>query len=290
MRSRKQKLWLTTLFFIFCLFRIAVAEPEALKQLNQQNIVSLTELVDFLEGFCGARDGSLLKSQAPNRGKVVVDELPQHSSEAVYDLVQSIKSQFIQEFGSVEATIDDGQFSGFVAKYGLPVKSDRINTYFSSHDKDSDFKLSLNEFIPTPVEIGESQKMNELTQAYLSGEPYPSGQIPTTPSGKNPPLFATQKQVDERIIRFAQREGLKIVRAPDGRAVAVGPDDRPVPLPPGVLPARFSQARQGLSDFASENGAVFSMENGLPVLKKPDGKQIPVFVWPIELRPPYLKD
>ncbi|NLI75676.1 MAG: hypothetical protein GX442_04445 [Candidatus Riflebacteria bacterium] len=289
---------------LFPMQALSVALPEdapaALRFLQdlESGKISLSDLLDSLEEFIGLRlpTSSTFHTRSSavdplrNPVPVRVATLPALCDEAIYDYRQTLKTEFIKVAGAVDGRLSQTQFSSLVAEGKFPSVTDP-GAYFTTHDQDRDGFLSIHEFTPTPAEVPRLQNIPELTDAYVKGQPYPTGQLPTgvPPSLPPPPIFLTVEQVEARIQAFADSRGFTTERAPDGKLVVRDQAGNLVPLPPGTIPLPIEEAERGLADFArSIGGTTERGAGGALVVKGPDGKEIPPPGWPPPLRPPYL--
>ncbi len=254
----------------------------------------------------------------PNPTPVVVKELVDQSDEAIYDFRQSIRRDFVKYAGRPDGKLSSTELSRIAADKRLPTDEDS-DSYLQNHDQDEDGFLTISEYVPSTVEVAKKQNIKRITECYVKGIPYPTGQapvespsaastqtasLPGTDSGPDapgsdvpPPIptperpgFLTQDEVESRIQDFADRNGFTTSRGPGGRLLVRDKQHRVVRnFPPGVLPNELPRALDSLQRFSERaGGSVDTDAQGMPVVKDSAGNPIPPVDWPPDARPPYL--
>lgn len=284
--------------------------PEAFTFLDNlaSEMKSIDDLFDSLDDLLnedipegtGYKDGSSPSSLLKNSRPIIVDSLPDLCDEAIHDFRQSLKLDFIKVAGAPDGNISRNQFQAMVQSGLFPLKNEPAQTYFERHDVDRDQRLDINEFVPSPQEIAQEQRMQPLTQAYTQGQTYPTGQTPTTtppsqpppgPSAPPPghPIYTTFAQVEQNISNWATLKGFSTTRTPDGKLHPVDAQGNIVPLPPGVIPPSREEAEARMREFARDTGGKTKRDaEGVLQLEDKDGRVVPLHQLPEPMRPPYL--
>lgn len=235
----------------------------------------------------------------PNPQVIVVRQYPDQADDAIYDLQRTLRRDFRTYTGSYDGAMTQTQFNNLVAAGRWPLKTSP-GTYFQDHDRDGDGKLSIGEFTPTTAEIARERNLPEITSAFVTGQPYPTGQMPSTTTTPPPPetappppggdLYIDGEGIEARLTRFARENGFATSRDGQDRMIVVDDAGRVVPLPPGTIPLEYPTALTMLRNHVESQGGTFATNptNGMPELKDHLGNPIPVSEWPVEMRPPYL--
>jgi hypothetical protein len=235
---------------------------------------------------------------ATEEGQILsTPSLPPHSGQALADFVLTIRQDFVTYTGSGEGRMTRSQFDRLAGDGRLPTKNSPAS-YFDAHDRDKDGTLTIAEFSPGVPELIRDYPVAEITDAFVRGRNYPNKAAPigspllvadSATSGGKPALYLTVDEVEQRISRFARTIGAETTRNDDGKLVVVESGGRPVPFPPGLIPLPRGAAETELREFAQKAGGAYEAgADGRPILKGPDGSEIPVWRWPPRLRPPYL--
>ncbi|MBF0409834.1 MAG: hypothetical protein HQM10_21005 [Candidatus Riflebacteria bacterium] len=253
----------------------------------------------------------LLPENQPLQNPVTIisDSVPGLADEVIFDYIQATRKDFISYSGGPTEFLSRDQFSKIVSDGRLPVNIDPYE-YFQLHDRNSDQKLSMPEFIPSPSEVALKQNLSVLQNAYLNNTSYPNGQQPVSspsnasqtvtasstkspagniPAGAVPPKEISILQIENRIQNFADKSGNRTIRDPEGKLIVIDKFGNPIPLPPGIIPPRVEFAVTGLRTFASKISGIFErLPGGEFLLKDSKGKPVPPNEWPVEFRPPYF--
>jgi len=218
---RGSKYILLLFFLVFPLFP-TIAEvpkeiPGALKLLQERvnKIKSFDDVFEALDEFVNMKpqpgalysDKTNVKKVLNKVEPVIVTNFSDLCDEAIYDFRQTLKVEFIKKIGIADGKMRQSEFIALVNSGEFPIKHGS-DSYLSKHDKDHDGKLTIGEFVPSPVEIAKAIDTKKLAEAYINGEPYETGQLPTQkPFGKPiVKLYATTEMI-ERIIRMSSNMG-----------------------------------------------------------------------------------
>ncbi len=108
--------------------------------------------------------------------------IPPEATDAVFDLKQSLRREFVKITGSPEKALTGAQFQTMVSmgKFPYAVEAD---SYFQSHDVNKDGALSIGEFSPSFEELAKSADLEAITSAYLSGSGYSPSLVPQDSQG-----------------------------------------------------------------------------------------------------------
>jgi hypothetical protein len=115
--------------------------------------------------------------------------VPPEATDAVFDLRQSLRRQFVKVTGDGGTPMTRAQFLNLAPTLGLPPFADP-DGYFERHDRNQDGMLSISEFTPSVEEIARTCDVYAITEAFLDGS-----------AGYSPSLRPENSQKGRRVRR-----------------------------------------------------------------------------------------
>jgi len=233
-------------------------------------------------------------SALANPARVRSEKVPWMASTAIADYREALRREFIAVVGKPDGRMTAAQLASLAARNRLPGGSG-ADAWLSAHDRDRDGALTIEEFVPSAAEIGRTLDLVVLTNSFLHGLPYPSGQSPRTSAAEygiatsGSHLYASREEIERRIRAFAARIGGSTFQDAEGRlAVKDAEGNHVMPLPPDVIPLPKEMAEAELRRFLQKIGGTgeFAADK-IPVLRGSDGAVIPLEKWPPFTQPPY---
>jgi hypothetical protein len=220
--------------------------------------------------------------------------VPWLASPAIADYREALRKDFVRTVGKPDGYMSAGQLAGLAAQGRLPGRVG-AEAWLAAHDRDGDGRLTIEEFLPSAEEIARTVDLVALTNSFVHGIPYPTGQVPLRSGAAfglattGVRLFATPAEIEGRIRGYASRIGGTTYRDANGRLAVRDANGQPVfPLPPDIVPPTKEQAEEALRRFVQQIGgtAEFAPDRG-PLVRGPDGREIPLAQWPPYTQPPY---
>ncbi|MBF0545650.1 MAG: EF-hand domain-containing protein [Candidatus Riflebacteria bacterium] len=213
---------------------------------------------------------------------------------AIADYREALRRDFIRAVGRPDGYMDILRLRNLAQKGHLPGTTD-ADAYMQAHDLDHDGKLTIAEFVPFASQLPQLIDLNVLTNNFVHGIPYPTGQDPIASASRfglsqmGANLFTTPTEIEQRVKSYASRIGGTTFRDTNGRLSVKDASGQPIfPLPPEIIPLQKMQADAILQDFVTKNGGHGQFSpNKAAVLYDKNGVIIPPEKWPPFTQPPY---
>lgn len=239
-----------------------------------------------------------LETPKTTKEPVELKDYPKYTNIALIDFTDSLARLFIKTAGSPEAKISREQYASLCESGKFPI-SISASEYFEKHDKDRDGQLAISEYIPSRQELISLMDYKKITEAFINGENYPTGEKPSinpveapgsVVSAEKQRLFLSGEEIEARIKKYAESIGGSTKLGSDGRLIIFDREGKQVLPPRTLIPPSIGEAVALLEKYAENIGGKIIAEPGkLPIVLGPQGKSIPPLYWPRHLRPPYLK-